>query len=206
MSKQIDKLTKAQEAKIPEYIEKYMKIGLDTSPIDKPAAEAAVRALYKYMKYSPIKQFHWVEDPFTGCELAAKFAMHPQAYQPEVLATLRPTQEQIADQAANKASYGSFEAYWVAFYDFVQSELPVDPHELVNICKDIVKSCGIFWTFEEHVIMSPKPAAIRLKDEKLHSENDLPALEYANGAGVFAENGKVYPTLMAMKMAKKLEK
>lgn len=206
MSKQIDKLTKAQEAKIPAYLDKYMKIGLSTERCDRPKAEDAIRRLYKQMEYGDIKKFYWLDNPLAGCELAAQFAKKEAADLPDdgkLAAQAFPvTRAELADQAS-KASYGSFEAYWVAFYDFVQSELPVPPHPLVNICKDIVLDCGVFWTFKEHVIITEKPKAIRVKDNKLHSKNDLPAIEYYDGTCIYAKEGKVYSSLMEMKMAEK---
>lgn len=207
MSKQIDKLTPAQEAKIPAYLDKYMKIGLSTERADRPKAEAAIRALYKQMEYGDIKQFHWLDNPLSGCELAAQFAkMNPAEAllddAPERAKLLPVTRSELADQAS-KASYGSFEAYWVAFYDFVQTELPVPAHPLVDICKDIVLDCGVFWTFAGHVVITEKPKAIRVKDNKLHSEGDLPAIEYYDGTAIFAKDGKVFSSLMEMKMAEK---
>lgn len=207
MSKQIDKLTPAQEAKIPAYLDKYMKIGLDTQRSDRSKAEDAVRRLYKQMEYGEIKQFHWLDNPLAGCELAAKFAkMNPAEAllddAPERALSVVVTRADLANQAS-KASYGSFEAYWVAFYDFVQTELPVPAHALVDICKDIVLECGVFWTFAGHVIITDKPKAIRVKDNKLHSEKDLPAIEYQDGTAIYAKEGKVYSSLMEMKMAEK---
>lgn len=207
MSKQIDKLTPGQEAKIPAYLDRYMKIGLSTERCDRPKAEEAIRALYKQMEYGDIKQFHWFENPLTGCEMAAKCAKLDPALANlddafERAMSVPVQRSDLADQAS-KASYGSFEAYWVAFYDFVQSELPVPPHPLVDICKNIVLDCGVFWTFEGHVIVTEKPKAIRVKDNKLHSENDLPAIEYYDGTAIYAKDGKVFSSLMEMKMAEK---
>lgn len=208
MSKQIDKLTPAQEALIPSYIERYTRIGLSTERCDRAKGEQAVRDLYKEMKYGEIKKFYWFENPFAACELAVQFAKKEALAfgDDEKLKALNfapPTRAELADQAS-KASYGSFEAYWVAFYDFVQSELKADPHPLVNICKDIVANCGIFWTFEGHVIMSEKPKHISVKDNKLHSEGNAPALEYYDGTQVFAKEGKVFSSLMEMVMAEKM--
>lgn len=205
MSKQIDKLTKEQEAKIPAYLDKYMKIGLSTERCNRPEAEKAITALYKQMDYGEIKQFHWFENPLKAVEMAAKCAKMDPALAGrddafELAMSVPVTRADLTDQAS-KASYGSFEAYWVAFYDFVQSELDVPPHPLVNICKGIVNNCGIFFTFEGHVLISEKPKAIRINaDSKLHGEGDLPALEFYDGTVIYAKNGKTYPTLTEMKM------
>ncbi len=208
MSKEIDKLTPAQEAKIPEYLDRYLKIGLSTERCNRPKAEDAIRRLCKQLGYADVKQFHWFDNPLAGCEAAAKCAKldptladRDDAFELAMGVTVQ--RSDLADQA-NKASYGSFEAYWVAFYDFVQTELPVPGHPLVNICKDIVIDCGVFWLFKGHAIMTDKPKAIRVKDNKLHADGDLPALEYHDGTAIYAREGKLYATLMEMKVAESL--
>lgn len=185
-TKTFDKLTPEQEAKIPEYIEKYLKIGLDTNPCDRTAAENAITRTYQAENH-PVPQFIWVDSPFVGAKKAAEL----------VNSTATPTEEQIRDQFS-KASFGSFEAYWVAFYDFVATELPVERDPLIDICIDIVKNCGVYWTLDKAVVISEKPVAIHLDSEnKLHNPNGL-ALEYKNGDGIFALNGVRYNSMLDM--------
>lgn len=185
MSSKIDKLTPSQEAKIPDYLKKYMEIGLSTTPSNRAAAEKAVTESYAYQKLAPPK-FEWYDSPKQGARRAAEL------YE----GTTNVTIEQIKDQAS-KASYGSFEAYWVAFYDFIISELPVEKDPLIDIVKDIVKDCGVYWTFEDIVVMTEKPIAIHIHDNKLHNPDGL-ALEYKDGSGVFAVEGVRYASLLEM--------
>jgi hypothetical protein len=199
MSKQIDKLTPEQEAKVPYYLDKYLAIGTNTDPCDRAKAEDAVRRSYAYLKLPAITKFIWLDNPFDGAVEAAKLAN----------GTDTPTKAQISDQAS-KASYGSLEAYWVAFYDFIASELPVPHDPLIDIAKDIVLHCGVYWTFEGVVVMTEKPKAIHMitdKDnqKKLHNLNG-PALEYRDGRGIFAVNGVAYNSLMEVAMEGKLGK
>lgn len=184
MSK-IEKLTPEQEAKIPEYLEKYMQIGLSTKPSDRAAAEKAVTESYIYQKLKA-PTFEWYDSPKQGARRAAELAE----------GTLDVTLDQIKDQAS-KASYGSFECYWVAFYDFIISELPVQKDPLIDIVKSIVMDCGVYWTFEDIVVMTEKPVKIMIKDNKLHNPDGL-ALEYKDGSGVFAVDGTRYPSLLEM--------
>ncbi len=185
----ISKLTKEQEAKIPEYLERYLAIGLDTTPCDKAKAEAAITASYKYLKLAP-PTFIWAASPFAGRVIAAKLAEGKEDV----------TKEEVAKQAG-LASYGSFEAYWVSFYAFIAEQLPVKKDELIDIVKDIVINCGVYWTFEEVVVMTEKPTAIHLKDKKLHNEDGL-ALQYPDGTGIFALEGVAYPSLLACAISK----
>jgi len=179
----IKELTEAQKAKIPEYLEEYLAIGLSTEPCDRAKAEAAVKASYKYLKLQE-PTFVWAESPFAGCVIAAQLAKGDEVV----------TQKEISEQSY-MASYGSFEAYWVSFYAFIAEQLPVQKDELIDITKDIVKNCGVYWTFEDIVVMTDKPKAIHMVDKKLHNPNGL-ALEYRDGTGLFAVNGVVYPSMM----------
>lgn len=181
----INSITPEQEAKIPEYLERYLKIGTSTTPCDRVKAEAAVSACYAYLKYAQPK-FVWADSPYAGAKLAAQLAFDRQDV----------TQQEIQDQRP-KASFGSFEAYWVSFYAFVAEQLPVTKDNLIDIVKEVVENCGVYWTFEGMVVMTEKPIALHFKDKKLHNPNGL-ALEYKDGTGVFAIEGKPYPSLLDM--------
>lgn len=189
----IDKLTPEQEAKIPHYVEKYRKIGLDTSPVDKAKAEDAVAKSYDYMKYGRPK-FIWADSPIKGAQIAACLANNLDHTKD------KPTQEMVREQA-NKASFGSFEAYWVSLYDFIASELPVQHDNLIDIVKEIVVECGVYWTFQDYCVMTLKPVAIHMKDNKLHNPDGL-ALEYPDGTGIFALEGVRYKSLMDIELNK----
>jgi hypothetical protein len=184
----IDKLTPEQEAKIPAYLDEYMRIGLSTEPCDKIKAEEAIARSYAYLKL-PAPKFHWTSSPFAGAKLAAQINKGSEDV----------TKEEISEMAS-KASYGSFEAYWVAFYAFIAEQLPVQKDELIDIVKDIIKNSGVYWTFKNNVVISEKPVAIHMKDKKLHNPDGL-ALEYPDGTGIFAIEGKSYPSLLDMTIA-----
>ena len=183
MTKQIDKLTPEQEAMIPVYLEEYLKIALSTEPCDRAKAEAAVKASYRYQKL-PEPEVVWADSPFAGAKIAAQLENGTEDVTPK----------QIAEQAS-KASYGSFEAYWVSFYAFIAEQLPVQKDELIDIVKDIVKNCGVYWTFEDVVVLTEKPVSISMVNDKLH-DTEKKALLYKDGSGVCAVNGVVYSSLL----------
>ena len=186
--KKIDSLTDAQKAMIPKYVEEYRKIGLDTHT-DRPKAEEAVKRSYKYLKLETPEIF-WRESPYEGAKLAAQMAKGDE----------NVTDEEIRAQAT-ELSYGSFEAYWVSFYAFIAEQLPVEKDELIDIVKDIVKNCGAYWSFHGAVVLTPKPIAIHMKDQKLHNPDGL-ALEYPDGRGIFALEGVQHPSLLDLEIQK----
>lgn len=62
MTNKIDKMTPEQEAKIPEYLEKYTKIGKHTEIMDRPLAEKFVKEMY------PIILKQTIEPKVVFCE------------------------------------------------------------------------------------------------------------------------------------------
>lgn len=190
--KVITELTKEQEAMIPVFLEKYQNIGLSTEPTDKGKAEAAVKASYAYLKHSE-PEIVWAEDPFEGAKLAAQYAAGNEVV----------TDEQIRDQAS-LASYGSFEAQWVVFYAYIDEVLGIRKDELIDIAKDIVQHCGLYWTFDGLVVMTPKPTKIHMVDNKLHNPEGL-ALAYSTGRGIYAIDGVRKNNLMEVALEEKFK-
>lgn len=60
----IEKLTPEQEALIPIIREEWIKIALDTSPINKQKAEAAINLTYE--GYKPPKEILWFDNPLSA--------------------------------------------------------------------------------------------------------------------------------------------
>jgi len=189
----IDKLTDAQKAKIPEYVEQYKRIGLSTEPCNRALAEKAVGDSYEYLKLKR-PTFMWCDSPQAGAKLAAQLAKGSDEVSDEEI----QAQKQLA-------SFGSFEAYWVAFYAFIAEQLPVEKDNLIDIVKEIVQNAGVYWTFEDVVVMTEKPVKIHMRDDKLHNPNGL-AIEYKDGTGVFYLDGVRYPSLLAMEVEKASKK
>ena len=61
--KRIDKLTKAQEAAMPAFRDKWIEIGLRTGPADRPAFERHVTECYRAAGLEPPKRVVWVQSP-----------------------------------------------------------------------------------------------------------------------------------------------
>jgi hypothetical protein len=210
--KQIDKLTPEQEAKLPEYEKRYLDIGLSTEPCDRQKAEAALAKVYEYQKLPMFKRVIWADSPYEGVRIAASLAegkptKELQKVAPDIVGDLplkELTENEIKKQAET-ASYGSLDAYWVAFYSFIAYELPVEKDPLVDITNDLIKDCGIYWTFDEIVVCTEKPVAIKLKNKKLHSTDGM-AIEYKDGKGLYAVEGEIKKTLMDVVLAGKYEK
>ena len=63
MKKKLDSLTQDQINKFPEYVEKWVNIGLSTEPCNHPLAEAALRAAYRVVNIPPPELIIWLNNP-----------------------------------------------------------------------------------------------------------------------------------------------
>jgi hypothetical protein len=63
--KMITSLTPEQEARMPEFRDKWTRIGLCTDPADRPAAEAGVNQAYRSAGLEPPQKIVWCDSPFS---------------------------------------------------------------------------------------------------------------------------------------------
>lgn len=190
----IEKLTPKQEAKIPEYLEKFRAIGLNTSPCDRPAAEAAIRRMAKYLKQKkPV--FFWYDSPVQAAiasGILETTGIDALKAAPTNLLPLAKTYTKFINQASS-GSYGSFEAYWVSYYSFIVNELDVEHDDLTDIVTDVVSNTGFYIPYDGCYLMSERPVEISFNEQnQLHNEHK-PALLYKDNTGVFAINGTRLP-------------
>ena len=71
--KTITKLTPAQEARFPEFVRKWIDIGLSTAPADRPRAEAAIAGLYRLAKLKEPRVI-WLPCPISAALSAVCYA------------------------------------------------------------------------------------------------------------------------------------
>lgn len=67
----ITALTAEQEAQLPVYRDKWIKIGLCTDPADRPRAEAGIAKAYEVAGLEPPETIVWLKSPMAGCIAAA---------------------------------------------------------------------------------------------------------------------------------------
>lgn len=174
---------KIDEKKLKEYCDKYDEIGLSTESCNRTNAEKALKDLYAYFK-KPEPVFHWASSPAEGIRMAAKLNTGKDV----------PTQEEIRAQASY-ASYGSFEAYWLVYYSYILNEIKKETDPLLDILDRIIKDTGVYWCFEDCVVVSEKPTEIHLKGDKLHNPDGL-AIKYKDGTGIYCVEGTQYKSMM----------
>jgi hypothetical protein len=163
----IDKLTPEQEAKLPEYRDKWIKIGLGTKT-DKELAAKHINECYVVSKFEPPKEILFVESP---------------------KAVLRELDERFGIKKEQALLfYGNFEAGWASFYDYCINETEIQGLEPSVPFIELIKQVSITSFLDKMCIASELPKFIKLQDKRLHCTTG-PAIEYKDGFNVFALNG-----------------
>ena len=126
----IEKLTKAQEKMVLKYRKLYLEIGCNCDPADRKTAEKSITRMYEVIgKKKPV--FVWFDSPSA--------------------VVLELQKNGIKNQIEN-SWWGSFEAYWISFYEFCSDVLKVkynkDSHEKLKLWNSISKSCGWWFPYE----------------------------------------------------------
>lgn len=202
-------LTPEQEVKKNEYIERFKKMAVDTTPTNKAKAEKHILDFYEHMKMDPPK-IVWYPSPLKGVEMAAKAASKEAGlivaenknWTVADIEAINVSKTEIQEQA-HKAFFGSFDSHYFCYYSFIANELPVPKDALIDISVKICEQIGIHWLFHGFAILTEKPTAVRTKNELLHAESG-PALEYADGTVGYFLNGDYKQSLMDIILETKL--
>ena len=165
----IDTLTPEQEAQLSVYRDKWIKIGLSTERVDPVEATRAVHLLYKCGGLEPPQRI--------------LFANGPQ--HAHVLLEGKSVTESTV--------YGSHEASWLSFYDYMETVVGVDLGGKLAGLKAVAEACGWVSCYDTVAVVQDRPLHIRMdEDNRLHCETG-PAILYADGFAVYAWHGVRVP-------------
>lgn len=167
----IDKLTKAQESKFEEYVDKWVKVGLDTTPIALEMATPLINKLYeKILGQALPKKIVIKSSPIEAWEEVCKISK-----------TEEPFVWPYLD--------GNFNASYSAFYDFMFTELGIknEKHEVWGVYRDLSK-LSLIYPLDEVCVLVDKPEYIKMNKGILHCVNG-PAIKYKDGFCVYSLNG-----------------
>jgi hypothetical protein len=171
----IDSLTEAQTLAMPEYVTKWITVGMDVTPIDQSAARAAVNAMYVNGGLAAPSQVLFADGPQAG------YALYK---------SLGGTS---ANTFLNGMMFGNHEAYWLAVYDYFHNEVGVKNLERIFPLLEVARTCGWVYCARDTAIVMSKPTFIRMdEDRRLHCETGA-AIEYPDGFRVYAWHGVRIP-------------
>jgi hypothetical protein len=192
----IEKLTPENEAAIPAYVEKWLKIGTNTDRLDYEKTVAIINPFLTEIlerEVVPVVIFpnpleawvacHFAQDGVPVNELKGKV---DQFFNKEI--------EMVLEDYVNPYQDGSFSAQIFAFYDYMLNELKVPLEEDIlrkyKIWEATVE-LGLIFPLDNVCIVTEKPTTIKLNENRVLHCDGGPALQY-EGRGdltVYSLNG-----------------
>lgn len=170
----IDKLTDAQIAIMPTYVDKWITIGTDTTPLVHDDVVSAVHGIYTNVGLAAPKVMI-VDGPQAAFDLYMKLGG----------TNISKFMQGIV--------FGQHDAYWLSIYDYFHTEVGVKNLEKVFPLIELSKVCGWVYCAREVAIAVAKPEYIKMDDQnRLHCENG-PAIRYPDGFSVYSWHGVRVP-------------
>jgi len=188
--KRITELTPEQQAKFPEYREKWLKIGFQTGPLDFVKAKLALADCYKMAGCDPPKQYYHAKSPFDGVK--KNIELNPNVEKERVISS---SFHQI---------YGSHDASWLSFYDFMLNEVGLTCCKKLIPLMNLAKNCGWVLPYKEYAILEDRPDTIKRKNKQLHCDGGA-AVEYSDGFSVYCLHGVRVPKWLAVTVAEEIK-
>lgn len=174
MSK-IESLTPEQEARFPEFVDKWLKIGMNTDPLDFENAKEAAKKMYRIAGLPEPTEFLTAKSPMDAINIIQ--GIDPSKSKSDIL------QEFL---------YGAHDAGWISFYDYFSEVVGFDLSVIDGI-KDLAKYSGWASFYENLVVFQDRPDTIKFDNEnRLHCE-DGPAIHYRDGYSVYSWHGVRVP-------------
>lgn len=205
----ITELTPEQVAKFPQYVDKWVKIGTNTEPIDMIECVRHIKDAYGKANIPAPEYFIGpVAGPFEGAVAEAvlgDFAKRSVEFRDAghlnelVLAEVERLLPQFANPDKSKRPnmnlsianqiYGNQE-YWLSYYDYFIIECGLDLN-LIQPLIDLAKNCGWWTPLKNVAIIQQRPKELHLDDRgRLHNPNGA-AVNYGNNSlsNVYAVGG-----------------
>lgn len=180
----ITKLTKEQEDKMKDYVEKYTNVGLDTTPISLEASIEAIKKVYKCGGIKPPKEFIYCASPLEAQKKIKEYAASKGI---ELRGYISSTLE------------GQHNASLVATYMYYKEVLGLEKEvaPLEGIVQ-LTMTTGWLYAYDDVAFYTDRPRKLyRNSRNQLHSD-DCAAIEYADGLKLFFWNGTKVPEYVIM--------
>lgn len=184
--KKIEELTPAQIAKFPEYVAKYVGLGLSTlqlNPFLKEELTNIIGRVYKAGGLEAPKQVLFYDSPKAVLEAACcmKYGVSSD----------KITQQMLNDEHANFI-YGSQDASWLSFYAFFQNETEITGIEPLNPLMSLLGKCSFILPYDSVCFVSQNLSQVSMANGRLHNTTG-PAWSYADGFCGYSLQGIAVP-------------
>ena len=173
----IEKLTPEQEAMFDVYVKEWTAIGLNTDPVDLENAKKAVCLAYRLVNLKEPTQFFVTKSPMDAIQFIQE--LDPSKTKSDIF---------------NEMIYGSNDAYWLSYYEFMRKEVGVQNIDVIEGLVQLAKYTGWLNVYEDVVVFQDRPEFIKFDEQKrLHSEIG-PAIRYRDGYSVYSWHGVRIPS------------
>ena len=193
MPTRLEKLTDKQIARMPEWVNRWIGIGLSTDPANWASADKAIRLNYALAKLPPPKIVLRMDSPLATC-LGGALAVYllGQRVESQVASQVESqVRSQVWSQVASQVrsqgliNYrcGNFWASWYAYVSFFRDVCGWKNQTLTAFANDEALALAASWQWyhEDVAVICNRPSAIRRDAEgRLHAEVS-PAIEWRDG-------------------------
>ena len=203
---QIKTLTKEQAARFPEWVEKWLAVGLSVDRADWIALDEAALGIYKLCKLKRPKVILHMESPFgvtVGGALALgllkNFQVESQVWS-QVRSQVESQVESQVWSGINNYWGGQFWASWYAYISFFHDVCGLNDATLSSYALgENLRTSGWVWWHEDVCAISDRPVQIYRDDRgRLHAADTM-AIAYPDTWGVYAWHGVRVPDQVILK-------
>lgn len=175
-TKKIEKLTPEQEARMPEFRDKWLNIGLSTEKLDQDKAREAVALMYRCGGLEPPAEIVFCNGPKEAYKLLKDRKL-----------------VKSVDDFLSSVVYGAHEAGWLSFYNYFQEVCDVKECDKLNGLFAVAQTCGWVSVFENLAVVQERPLHVKFDEQnRLHSENG-PAIMFRDTFSVYSWHGTRIP-------------
>lgn len=212
MGKKIEKLTPEQVARFPEFVKRWVEIGLCTEPANRPLTEEAINEIYETSGLKPPRKIVWCGSPLSqgltraiildnklvkniGDSVGASVRDNIRdSIRASVWDSVGDSIRASVRDSVWDSVYGQHDAGWLAFYDYFKraANLEAQTKKLNGVWK-LAQASGwvlphaeICWVSERHNTL------IRDEQGRLHSISG-PACTFPDGWAIYAVHGVRVP-------------
>lgn len=176
----ITELTPEQEAKFPDYVRKWVDIGLSTEPCDFEKSKEAVIECYQNAKLPPPEIFlgplnhpyeaalaEHILSKWEGREFKDSEDLNTQIK--KEIKRIIDSKEKISNLSFSNQIYG-IQEFWLSSYDFFQNECGLDCDSKIGGLKKLSQVCGWWTPLQNIAIFQHRPLEIhRDSDNRIHN-------------------------------------
>ena len=227
MTKKIVKLTEQQRARMPEWVEKWTRIGLSCEPADREKAERGIRDCYRLCGIAEPRRIVWVDSPIV-CVVCGPIVEQVLCGKGDPLGVRAGVSDGVyagvddgvrdgvsAWKVVGWDSYfgGNLWAWWQSYQSFFREvcglKLPHDLEAKAAAYQAVEEESGFWWPGTHVVYATDRPRQLNVwKDtrgvNRLHKDGG-PSVEWRDGWALYHLHGVAVPPWLATERAEAID-